>query len=56
MMKLFSVKKKNILQLLEENIKLKKKNEKNPKGGKLKIKKTNPLYKKKIEKISIFFF
>ena len=35
--------------------KTKKKIKKNPKGGKLKIKKTNPLYKKKNEKFSIFF-
>jgi hypothetical protein len=44
--KLPSVKK--ILKFLEKNIKLKTKiKKKNPKGGKLKIKKTNPLYKKK---------
>jgi hypothetical protein len=38
----------------KKNIKLKKK--KNPKGGKLKIKKTNRLYKKKMKKKSNFFY
>jgi hypothetical protein len=44
-MKLPSIKK-----ILEKII---KKN-KNPKGGKLKIKKTNPLYKKKMKKFQFF--
>jgi hypothetical protein len=50
--------KKKILKLLEKNIKLKKKLKKkeNPKGGKLKIKKTNPLYKKKMKKFQFFFY
>jgi hypothetical protein len=46
MTKLPSVKK--ILKLLEKKHKTKKKIKKNPKGVKLKIKKANPLYKKKM--------
>jgi hypothetical protein len=55
MTKLHSVKIKKKTKISRKKHKTKKILKKNPKGGKLKIKKTNPLYKKKNEKIEIFF-
>jgi hypothetical protein len=43
------------LHLVIKILKLKKKKLKNPNGGKLKIKKKNPLYKKKMKKFQFLY-